>query len=97
MVKPNRIYIEKLQNLLQKLEGLIDSRTPRNLPAAIKEQKQSQMHAPLIHLQPKYVIADELHLLLRITDLLTRNLINAALQHNVQHSDHRRHIDSETT
>jgi len=49
------------------VEGFLDSRSPRILPAAIKEQKQSKIHLPLIHLQLKYVIPDELHLLLQIT------------------------------
>ena len=62
------------------------------MSAAIKEQKQSQIHAPLIHLQPQYVIPDELHLLLRVTDVLTRNLINAAIQQDVKHSGHQRHV-----
>ena len=75
------------------IEGLLDSRSPRDLPAAVKEQKQSQIHAPLIHLQPQYVIPDELHLLLRVTDVLTRNLINAAIQHDIKQSGHRRHVN----
>jgi len=75
------------------IEGLLDSRNPRILPAAIKEQKLSQIHIPLIHLQLKYVIPDELHLLLRVTDVLIRNLINATIQHNLKHSGHRRNVN----
>ena len=48
---------------------------------------------PLIHLQSQYMIPDELHLLLRVTDLLTRNLTNAAIQHDVKHSGHQRHVN----
>lgn len=68
------------------IEALLDSRSPRVLPAVIKEQKLSQARAPLIHLPLKYVIPDELHLLLRVTDVLTRNLIQTAITHDLKHS-----------
>ena len=35
-------------------------------------------HLPLLNIDPDHIIPDELHLLLRITDILTSNLISAA-------------------
>lgn len=40
------------------------------------------MHLPLIKLDPDNIIPDELHLLLRITDVLINNLISAAKTHD---------------
>jgi len=72
------------------IEALLDSRSSRALPAVIKEQKKSQAQTPLIHLPLKYVIPDKLHLLLRVTDVLTRNLIQTAVTHDLKHSGHTR-------
>lgn len=44
-----------------------------------KEQKKGQCNPPLLHIPLSNVILDELHLMLRITDVLTRNLILAAV------------------
>ena len=47
-----------------------------------KERRQGRLHAPLLNIKINNIIPDELHLLLRITDILTRNLINAAMTHD---------------
>ena len=48
------------------------SEMPPSKPA--KDQLGSQ-HAPLLEIDPNHVILDELHLLLRVTDILIRNLV----------------------
>jgi len=39
------------------------------------------------------VIPNELHLLLRVTDVLTRNLIQAAVTHDLKYSGHTRSVN----
>ena len=51
-----------------------------------KEQRQGRLHAPLLNIELNNIIPDELHLLLRITDILTRNLINATMMHDGRQS-----------
>lgn len=51
-----------------------------------EEQRKGQLNAPLIHLPLTHVVPDELHLMLRITDVLTRNLIKGALAYDAQKS-----------
>lgn len=48
------------------------SQLPSRRPT--KERLGSQ-HSPLFHVEPENVVIDELHLLLRISDILVRNLI----------------------
>ena len=48
------------------------SEMPPSKPA--KDRLGSQ-HAPLLKVDPDHVILDELHLLLRVTDILIRNLV----------------------
>jgi len=60
-------------------------RCKRTLDNIIKDhskKKYSCKHLPLIQIEPDYVIPDELHLLLRITDVLLRNLIATAITHD---------------
>ena len=52
-----------------------------------KEQKKGQCNPPLLHIPLSNVIPDELHLMLRITDVLTRNLILAAVADDAVHTD----------
>ena len=51
-----------------------------------KERRQGRLHAPLLNIELNNIIPDELHLLLRITDILTRNLIHAAMTHDGRES-----------
>ena len=44
-----------------------------------------RMNDPLITIDLDYWIPDELHLLLRVTDVLTRNLITAAASDDYKH------------
>ena len=47
------------------------------------QQQQGKIHQPLINLKLTHVVPDELHLMLRVTDVLTRNLITAAITHDI--------------
>jgi len=42
------------------------------------EKRKGRLHSPLLHISLDNFIPDELHLLLRVTDILTRNLIYGA-------------------
>jgi len=46
------------------------------------QQQKGKIAQPLFDLDLKNVIPDELHLLLRVTDVLTRNLIKAGLTYD---------------
>lgn len=56
------------------------------------EQTEGRIHEPLIHIPLQNVVPDELHLLLRVTDVLTRNLINGAMAYDQQNSSRIRDI-----
>ena len=47
--------------------------------AEIKNLRKGRINEPLLPISLDNVVPDELHLLLRITDVLTKNLINAAM------------------
>ena len=51
-----------------------------------EELRKGRHDAPLIHIPLANVVPDELHLMLRITDVLTRNLIKGALAYDAKHS-----------
>ena len=51
-----------------------------------KERRQGWLHAPPLNIELNNIIPDELHLLLRITDILTRNLLNATMTHDGRQS-----------
>jgi len=46
------------------------------------EQQYSCKHLPLINIETDHIIPDELHLLLRITDVLLKNFIATAVAHD---------------
>ena len=54
----------------------------RTLEALKTGNEPGQIHPPLLDLSLHNIIPDELHLLLRITDRLIENLINAAIQND---------------
>ena len=54
----------------------------RTMEALKTGNEPGQIHPPLLDLSLHNIIPDELHLLLRITDRLIENLINAAIQHD---------------
>jgi len=47
-----------------------------------KERRQGRVHPPLLNIELSNIVPDELHLLMRIMDVLIRNLINAALSYD---------------
>ena len=49
-------------------------------------QDKGCKHLPLLKIDPDNIIPDELHLLLRITDVLTENLISAAKTNDRMHN-----------
>ena len=51
-----------------------------------KERQQGQLYSPLLNFEINHIIPDELHLLLRITDISASNLINAAMMHGKRES-----------
>ena len=46
------------------------------------------IHLPLLDIDPTKVVVDELHLLLRVTDILTRNLISIAASRDHEQQQH---------
>jgi len=50
-----------------------------------EQERKGLIHPPLINIPLTNVVIDELHLLLRVTDVLTKNLIRAALSHDAQY------------
>ena len=59
---------------MRTIEGLKST-----LPATAAQRK-GKVYEPLLHIPLKNVVLDELHLMLRITDVLTRNLIRVAMK-----------------
>ena len=57
-----------------------------------KELKKGQINIPLLHIPLENVVPDELHLMLRITDVLIRNLISGAMNHDAKHNGHIRDV-----
>jgi len=45
-----------------------------------KTNNDGCIHPPLLHIDQEHVVVDELHLLLRITDVLLRNVIEDAVR-----------------
>ena len=50
-----------------------------------KQRRMGRLHPPLLNIDLNNVVPDELHLLLRVMDVLIRNLINAAMTNDTQH------------
>jgi len=53
---------------------------------ALKTHKICRINESLLHILLNNIVPDELHLLLRITDILTSNIISTALQRDIQNS-----------
>jgi len=51
-----------------------------------EQERKGLIYPPLINIPLTNVVIDELHLLLRITDVLTKNLIRAGLSHDAQYN-----------
>ena len=62
------------------IEGLTST-----LPATAAQRK-GKVYKPLLHIPLKNVVPDELHLMLHITDVLIRNLINTAMKYDAVNS-----------
>ncbi|KAK2550530.1 hypothetical protein P5673_028729 [Acropora cervicornis] len=69
MTKPQNNYWE--DHIARKLDGIIED---------AKKKRHSCEHQPLLNIPLENVILDELHLMLRITDRLTGNLVKDALE-----------------
>ena len=53
----------------------------------LKEKKlKDSLHKPILNIELDYVIPDELHLLLRITDVLINNFITSAVSYDISNS-----------
>jgi len=52
-----------------------------------KQLRRGLIFKPLLNIDLENVVPDELHLMLRITDKLTRNLINAAMSADAKHPE----------
>ena len=65
---------------MRTIEGLKST-----LPATAAQRK-GKVNEPLLHIPLKNVVPDELHLMLCITDVLTRNLIHAAMTYDAVNS-----------
>ncbi|XP_065920007.1 uncharacterized protein [Dysidea avara] len=57
-------------------------RTLESLYEDYREKQYSCKHLPLVHIETDHIIPDELHLLLRITDILLKNFIATAVAHD---------------
>jgi len=73
MSKSPDAYVERT------IEALME--TSENLTETTR--KQGKIHEPLLQIKLSHIVPDELHLMLRITDVLIRNLINGAIQYDM--------------
>lgn len=64
------------------IEGLLETDQRLLKTAKLKNIRMGRVHNPLLRIELENVIPDELHLMLRVTDVLTRNLIYAAAAHD---------------
>ena len=65
---------EKLGRTIEQIKTTVSSSTTPNYGC---------IRTPLIDIPLDHVIPDELHLMLRVTDILIQNLINAATSHDL--------------
>ena len=68
--------VETVDYTMRTMEGL------KGTQLATAAQRKGKVNEPLLHIPLKNVVPDELHLMLRITDVLTRNLIRAAIKYD---------------
>jgi len=82
--------IEKIKLILHRWDtGVVDSqytitnrRTLQSLIDDYETKEYGCKHLPLLNIEIDHIIPDELHLLLRITDVLLKNLIRTAVAHD---------------
>lgn len=67
------------------IEGLTETDKQLLKTDKYKNIRMGRVNDPLITIDLDYWIPDELHLLLRVTDVLTRNLITAAANDDYKH------------
>ncbi len=79
MSKPLEEYTVRRARTLDGLKE--EAQLPSNRPA---KSRCGVIHAPLLNVEPHHVVVDELHLLLRITDVLIRNLISKLVIQEVE-------------
>ena len=58
----------------------------RTLQTLKENKSKDSLHKPMLDIELDYVIPDELHLLLRITDVLINNLITSAVSYDINNS-----------
>ena len=67
----DNVYLVKQKRTLQMLKG---------------KTSQDSQHEPLLDIELDHVVPDELHLLLRITDVLINNIITSAIRYDINNS-----------
>ena len=70
------------------IEGLYETQHVLLTTEKHKKLRAGRLNNPLLRIPLENVIPDELHLMLRVTDVLTRNLIYAAGTHDSQNGRH---------
>ena len=73
-------------NIRTRTARTIEALTSTHPTPSQEEERKGLINPPLLNISLQNVVVDELHLLLRITDVLTRNLIKAALSYDAQHN-----------
>ena len=58
----------------------------RTLRMLQKMESHDSLHKPILNIELDHVIPDELHLLLRVTDVLINNIITSAISHDISNS-----------
>ena len=66
------------------IEALVETDNRLLKTEKYKNIRKGRLNDPLLRMPLENVIPDELHLMLRVTDVLTRNLINAAANHDAK-------------
>uniref|UniRef100_A0A1X7V217 Uncharacterized protein n=1 Tax=Amphimedon queenslandica TaxID=400682 RepID=A0A1X7V217_AMPQE len=70
------------------------ARTLSSITACAETRLLGVIHPPLLRIEMDQVVIDELHLMLRISDVLIRNLIGIAQVYDIKKSAGARHLDS---
>ena len=58
----------------------------RTLKMLQRKELNDSLHEPMLNIELDHVIPDELHLLLRVTDVLINNIITSAISHDISNS-----------
>ena len=58
----------------------------RTLKMLQRKESNDSLHEPMLNIELDHVIPDELHLLLRVTDVLINNIITSAISYDISNS-----------